>query len=65
MKPKTSTFDAQNLQTAQIILQNEARHGGAASLLARWAHLVLERAQTDGAPEPGGQPGLFEAEAVR
>jgi len=63
MKVKIITFDAQNLQTARVILQNAAKYGPE-SLLARWARQVAGKARADPAPEPEAQGALFETEAA-
>ena len=63
MKVKATTFEAQNLQTARVILQNQARFGPA-SLLVRWARAVAGKARVDSGPEQEGQQKLFETEAA-
>jgi len=63
VKVKITTFDAQNLQTARVVLQNEARYGPDC-LLARWARAVVARAPADAGPEREAQGVLFETEAA-
>jgi len=52
MKSRTATFDAQNLQTARVILQDEAKYG---TLVVQWARLVVGKAPVDAATERAGR----------
>ena len=61
MKVKTTTFNAENLRTARIILQDEAKYG---TLVVQWARLVAGKAPADSALEREAQGGLFEPGAA-
>jgi hypothetical protein len=49
MKPRRNRhadqYEEQNREAAAVILADPERHGGAESLMVRWARLVVEQAR--------------------